>query len=51
MAAAIRDARRAVDEPHIRTVPPSFDPGHELVDVVIRVGVPVISCRRGKGLH
>merc|ERR1719362_669230 len=51
VAAAIHDARRAVDEPHIRAVQSTIDPSLELVDVIIWVGVPVVSCGRGIGLH
>merc|ERR550539_1979810 len=51
VAATIHDARRAVDEPHIRGVESTVDPGFELVDVVIWGGIPVISCRSGIGLH
>merc|ERR1719418_270995 len=51
VAAAIHDARRAIDEPHIGSVQSTIDPSLELVDVIIWGGVPILSCRSGIGLH
>merc|ERR1719468_1064723 len=51
VAAAIHDARRAIDEPHVRTAHSTIDPGLQLVDVVVCAGVPVFSGSRGVSLH